>query len=180
MRRTVNETITALRRQVEAWANGAAPDIRVMVYPPEYEAAMLERLPGFAQDLAEAGLPMDVVDIGLRFADSVDEAPARFEGIKALEAAKPERAAEDLGVLAQRVVHQALQADLPDGAVCRVLINVGALATLVSYSAITNEYFGSTERQAPATVIAFPGEGDDRSLNLLGLRVDTNYRVARI
>lgn len=180
MRRTVNETLEALQRQVKSWADGAAPDLRVMVYPPEYEAAMLQRLPPFANELSEAGHPIDVVDIGQRFAESLEANPTRLTSIVKLESEKPDRAAEDLGVLAQRVVHQTLQAELPDKAVCRVLINVGSLATLVSYSAITNEYFGSSERQAPATVIAFPGEGDERSLNLLNLRVDTNYRVARI
>lgn len=180
MRRTVSETLDALRRQALAWSEGAAPDIRVMVYPPEHEAAMLNRLPGFVDDLAVQGLKVDLVDIGTAFVESLERAPARVENVVKLESTKPAQAAEDLGVLARRVVHQVIEADLPSGTVCRVICNVGTLATLVSYSAITNEYFGSTERRAPATVIAFPGEGDERSLNLMHLRVDTNYRVARI
>jgi hypothetical protein len=180
MRRTVGEALDALRRQAKAWADGGVADIRVMVYPPEFEAAVLDRLPPFAAELAKEGTPIDVVDIGQRFASSLEATPKRLEAVVKLEQTKPGQAAEDFGVLARRVVFQALEADLPDGAVCRVLCNVGALASVVSYSAITNEYFGSTERHAPATVIAFPGEGDDRSLNLLNLRVDTNYRAGRI
>ena len=180
MRRTVNETLEALRRQVRAWAEGGSPEIRVMVYPPEFEATMLDRLPSFAAELAAEGVPVDLVDVGQRFVQSLDKSPQRLEAVVKLEATKPSQAADDAGVLARRVVHDILEAELPDGAVCRVLSNVGALAPLVSYSAITNEYFGSTERIAPATVIAFPGDGDERSLNLMGLRVDTNYRVGRI
>lgn len=180
MRRTIGETLAALRRQVREWANGAQPDIRVMVYPPEDEAAMLARLPEFVAELASEGLIVDLVDLGKRFVESMDASPHRLETVVKLEQAKPDQAAEDIGVLARRVVHKAIEADLPEGAVCRVLCNVGALASVVSYSAITTEYFGSTERRAPATVIAFPGEGDERSLNLMNLRLDTNYRVARI
>lgn len=180
MRRTVNETLEALRRQVQSWAAGGSPDIRVMVYPPEFEAAMLDRLPRFVEELAKEDLRVELVDIGHRFADSLGKSPARVESIVKLERTKPGQAAEDFAILARREVHRALGVELPNGAACRVLCNVGALATLVSYSAITNEYFGSNERSAPATVIAFPGDGDERSLNLLKLRVDTNYRVARI
>lgn len=180
MRRTINETLEALQRQVQAWASGAPADIRVMVYPPESEAAMLDQLPRFADQLAQEGRPVDLVDIGQRFAEQLEQSPERLESIAKLEATKPGQAVEDLGVLARREVYRTLETDLPDGAVCRVLCNIGSLATLVSYSAITNEYFGSGERKAPATVIAFPGEGDDRSLNLMNLRTDTNYRVARI
>jgi hypothetical protein len=151
-----------------------------MVYPPEYEATMLDRLPRFADERAEEGLPIDLVDIGQRFADNMVANPNRLESVIALEHTKPQQAAEDLGVLARRVVEAVLESELPPGVVCRVLSNIGALATLVSYSAITNEYFGSQERKVPATVLAFPGQGDERSLNLLNLRADTNYRVARI
>ena len=50
--------------------------------------------------------------------------------------------------------------------------------------AITNEIVGDGTSAAEAApvpiVLAFPGEGDDRALNLLHLRADTNYRVPRL
>lgn len=180
MRRTIDETLEALHRQVRAWSEGAAADIRVMVYPPEQEPTMLERLPSFSEALNKEGLTIDLVDIGQRFREAMEGAPARLTGVRALEAEAADQAVNDFSRLAHRTVEETLESPLPDGAVCRVLSNIGALATLVSYSAITNDYSGSTDRQVPPTVMAFPGDADERSLNLLGLRVDTNYRVARI
>ena len=86
----------------------------------------------------------------------------------------------DLGVIGTRAVTRLLQPPLPEGVVCRLAINTGALAAFVSYAAITNGAPRFVEHPSVATVLAFPGEADERSLNLLGLRVDTNYRVARI
>jgi hypothetical protein len=83
-------------------------------------------------------------------------------------------------VLGNEAIEGVLRTPLADGLVCRLLVNTGALATFVSYSAITNELHGSSEGPMVPTAIAFPGEADERSLNLLGLRPDTNYRVPRI
>ncbi len=79
----------------------------------------------------------------------------------------------------ERWLTKLLSTPLEPPAVCRLLVNTGALGTFVSYSAITNALHGGTALTAPAA-LAFPGEGDERYLNLLGLRVDTNYRVPRI
>jgi hypothetical protein len=53
---------------------------------------------------------------------------------------------------------------------------------VTSYSAVTNELYGAKGEAGPAApaIIAFPGEADDRSMNLLGLRRETNYRTPRI
>ena len=67
MRRSLDDALLALRVQVKAWAAGSRPDIRVFVYPPECEAMMLARIPGWADDREQEGLAVDVVDIGQEF-----------------------------------------------------------------------------------------------------------------
>ncbi len=84
----------------------------------------------------------------------------------------------DLGWLATTYLKAAITRPLADGRVCRLLANTGSLAPFVSYSATTNELAGPG--RTPAVVLAFPGDADERSLNLLRLRVDTDYRVPRI
>lgn len=180
MRRTVDDALLALREQVKAWANGRTePDVRVFVYPPEWEAAMLQRLPRFAQDRADEGMPVEVVDVAQAFSAVIVERNAEAQ-LTALEKRAQNQLLDNLRVLASEALEGALRSPLPDGMVCRLLINTGALATFVSYSAITNELHGSTESPLVPVVIAFPGEADERSLNLLGLRPDTNYHVPRI
>jgi hypothetical protein len=51
----------------------------------------------------------------------------------------------------------------------------------VSYSAIANAMHTDAGGTAPTanSVLAFPGEDDQLSLNLLRLRVDTSYRIPR-
>ncbi len=181
MRRSADDAILALRQQVRAWAEGSAtPDVRVLVYPPEREGEMLARLPGVAVELAAAWMPVDLVDLGQVLLHELRRSEARLTRLRELERESTYRLLHDLGVLGTRAVTRLLQPPLPDGVVCRLAVNTGALAAFVSYAAITNDLHGSVERPTVATVLAFPGEADERSLNLLGLRVDTNYRVARI
>lgn len=180
MRRTLDDALLALREQVKAWAVGkAAPDVRVFVYPPEWEAMMLQRLPAFAEDRAKEGMPIDVIDVGRAFQMVVEERGAEQQ-LAALEKRARNQLLDNLRVLGSEAVESALRAPLPGSAVCRLLINTGSLATFVSYSAITNDLHGTSEGPIVPVVIAFPGEADERSLNLLGLRPDTNYRVPRI
>jgi hypothetical protein len=86
----------------------------------------------------------------------------------------------DLGWIGTTCLRRSIRAPLQDHTVCRIFMNTGALATFVSYSAVANEMGGTSDPRVPASVLAFPGEADERSLNLLRLRVDTNYRVPRI
>ena len=55
MRRSIGDALLALRTQVKAWSEGAPADIRVFVYPPEWEAMMLQRLPAWAETQATTG-----------------------------------------------------------------------------------------------------------------------------
>ena len=72
MRRTIEDALLALRQQVQAWAGGAPADVRVFVYPPEWEALMLARLPIWADARAAEGLAVELVDVGQEFAAQVD------------------------------------------------------------------------------------------------------------
>jgi hypothetical protein len=179
MRRSFDDALLALREQVKAWASGkAAPDVRVFVYPPEWEALMLTRLPQFADDRAAEGMSIEIVDVGQAFRGVIEDRGAE-EQLESLEKRAKNQLLDNLRVLGNEAVDGTLRRPLAEGAVCRLLVNTGSLATFVSYSAITNELHGSSEALVPIA-IAFPGEADERSLNLLGLRPDTNYRVARI
>jgi hypothetical protein len=179
MRRTPDQAIDALRSQVRSWARREArPDLRVFVYPPEWEAAMLPRLAQFALTSAADGEPVELVDLGKGFLDEVTLKEGLVERLRALGR---DDLLNDLGWIAATYLKRLIRSQLPPTTVCRILVNSGSLGTFTSYSAVANELGGgATEPSIPATVLAFPGEGDDRSLNLLGLRVDTNYRVPRV
>lgn len=180
MRRTVEDALLSLREQVKAWASSTAePDVRVFVYPPEWEALMLQRFPKFAQDCADEGMPVEIVDVAQAFRSVVDARGVEPQ-LVALEPRSHEQLLDNLRVLASEAVEGAVRSPLSAGTVCRLLVNTGALATIVSYSAITNELYGSADVPLVPVAIAFPGEADERSLNLLGLRPDTNYHVPRI
>ena len=178
MRRSINDALLALRQQVKAWASGAPSDVRVFVYPPEWEPIMLSRLPQWMSDRAAEGIEIDVVDIGQEFRAVVDRRKARAR-IVALEQRAQGQALESARALAREAIVGAIRRPLQPGVACRLLVNTGALATIASYSAITNEFHGAAVRP-PAVAIAFPGEGDDRALSMLNLRPDANYRVPRI
>jgi hypothetical protein len=179
MRRSLDDALLALREQVKAWANGAPPDVRVFVYPPESEALMLARLPAWAEARADEGLGVELVDVGQELARIVRERDAGGD-LVALERRAPNRVLDDLRVLGQEAVLAAIARELPEGVKCRVLTNTGSMAAFVSYSAITNEFHGAATRPPAPVVISFPGDADEKSLNLLGLRPDSNYRVPRI
>jgi hypothetical protein len=177
VRRTIEQAFRALDEQVKAWASEQArPDLRVFVYPPEWEALVLDRLPSFAAESEAAGRPIQLEDVGQGF---LEEVKRRNGLIERLEHMANDRVLHDLEQIASRYVERALTRPLDEPAVCRVVMNTGSIGTFVSYSAITNKLAGS-DGEIPATVLAFPGEADDRSLNLLRLRVDTNYRVPRV
>jgi hypothetical protein len=178
MRRTLNDTLLALREQLRAWSSGQAPrDLRVLVYAPEYEAEMLARLPEFAAECAAAGLPVEVINVGQRFLAQLESRPIRMQALRKDDAAGKPSVLGDLGTIASRLVDSLITAERVPPATCRLLSNTGSLATLISYSAIANRLYDAT--QTPVALL-FPGEGDDRALNILGLRSDPTYRVPRI
>jgi hypothetical protein len=179
MRRTPEQAFEALRTQVRSWARGEAkPDLRVFVYPPEWEPLVLSRIPTFAERSAAGGDPVEVVDLGQGFLRALRERNGTIERLEGLDR---DTLLHDLGWIATGFLRQVIRGPLDGDVVCRLLVNAGALGTFVSYSAAANELSGgSADGGVPATVLAFPGEGDERSLNLLRLRVDTNYRVPRI
>jgi hypothetical protein len=175
----MEDALLALRVQVKAWANGAPADVRVFVYPPEWEAQMLARLPAWAEQQAEQGLAVELVDVGQAFARRVAERRAA-SALAAMERRGTGRVMDSLRTLSHETVSGEIRRPLGAEFVARLLLNTGSLATTVSYSAITNEFHGAAERPPAAVAIAFPGEGDDRTLSLLNLRPDANYRVPRI
>jgi hypothetical protein len=179
MRRTLDQAFEALRLQIRAWARGdAKPDLRVLVYPPEWEPLMLSRMPAFAERCADDGEPVELVDLGQGFLRELRERRGTIERLGGLDRTD---LLHDLGWIGTTYLKQMMRSPLATPAVCRLITNAGALGTFVSYSAVANELSGgSADAEFPATVLLFPGEGDERSLNLLRLRVDTNYRVARI
>ena len=182
MRRSLEQAFIDLRQHLEDWVrSGAKPGIRIFVYPPEWEARMLARFPSFAEELA-AKVPLSLVDVGQGFLAELERRQGFVDRLAALERQGAERLLRDLGEIGQRYLTRLLAAPLEPPAVVRLLINTGAIGTFVSYSAITNALHGdgpACSVAAPA-VLAFPGEGDERQLNLLRLRADTNYRVPRI
>src|SRR3972149_5035786 len=99
MRRSVDDAMLALREQVKAWASGKTePDVRVFVYPPEWEATMLVRLPQFAEDRAAEGMPIEIVDAAQAFRKVVDD--RNVEGqLVALEMHAHNRLLDNLRVL---------------------------------------------------------------------------------
>jgi len=178
VKRTLEQALGALRAQISAWARREAkPDLRVLVYPPEWEALVLCKLPEFADHCALQGEPVELVDVGQEFRKELMERDGLVERLNGLDRTE---ILHDLGCTGTIWLKKLMRTRLEGQTICRVLMNTGALATFVSYSAVANEVSGSTDPALPATVLAFPGEGDDRSLNLLRLRVDTNYRVPRI
>jgi hypothetical protein len=183
MRRTIDQALDDLRSQLANWLrDGGRPGLRLFVYPPEWEAAMLARLPAIAAEFAAKGQSIDVLDVGQGFAGELERRRGLIDRLTALERERPEGLLNDLGVLATNYLKRRLRT-LPDPpAVARLVVNTGALGPFASYSALANDLEGAGPETAPAvpTVLAFPGEADDRSLNLLGLRQDTNYRVARM
>lgn len=180
MKRSLDDAFFALRQQIADWARGTArPDVRVFVYPPELEPLVLERLPALAAECEQSGLHVELVDVGQGFLQSIERRKPLLERMAKQETEHPERVVHDLGQLAERYLSQQLREPLGEGACCRILANTGSLATLVSYSALSNDLYGDQSFKIP-TVIAFPGEGDDRALNLMLLRRDGNYRIPRI
>lgn len=182
MRRSIDRAFFDLRQHLEDWVrSGARPGIRIFVYPPEWEARMLARFPSFAQELA-AQVPLSLVDVGQGFLAELEHRQGFVDRLAALEQQGVEWLLGDLGEIGQRYLTKLLVTPLEPPAVVRLLINTGALGTFVSYSAITNALHGDGPacRVAAPSVVAFPGEGDERHLNLLRLRADTNYRVPRI
>lgn len=175
MRRTIDQTLADLRRQVRDWAEGTSrPEIKVLVYPPEWEAVMLARFPSFVERCAAEGHAVELEDAGRGFLDELESRHGILERLSELDRGE---LLHDLGWLAATYLKRAMLRPVPDGLVCRLVVNTGSLGTFVSYSAILNELSGG---KVPAVVVAFPGEADERSLNLLHLRGDSNYRVARI
>ena len=179
MRRSIDDALLALREQVKAWAGGAPSDVRVFVYPPEWEAQILARVPAWAQARAAEGYAVDAVDIGQVFREVVRRRRAEA-AIAGLERRAPAQALDSLRALAREAIVGTIRRPLEAPTVARLIVNTGSLATFASYSAITNEFHGAAERPPSPVAIAFPGEGDDRALSLLNLRPDANYRVPRI
>jgi hypothetical protein len=182
VKRSLEEALLDLRRQLEDWVQGGAkPGVRIFVYPPEWEARMLARFPQFAEEIAPK-VPLSLVDVGQGFLAEIERPKGLVDRLTALEAQSTERLLRDLGQMGERYLTRLLAKPLEPPAVARLLVNTGSLGTSVSYSAITNALHegGPAGAVAAPTVLAFPGEGDDRQLSLLRLRADANYRVPRI
>jgi hypothetical protein len=180
MKRSIEQTLADMRQQIRAWASGEArTDVRVLVYDPSWEPIMLQRLPAAAEELAEEGMPVELVDVGEGFLAEIERRKGFADRLIQAEQRDPWRAKNDMHQLADRYLKKLLGTPVEPPAVCRIILNTGSLATIVSFSAITNEFYGEDRCPSP-NILAFPGEGDERSLNLLRLRTDTNYRVARI
>lgn len=183
MKRTLEQTLAALENQIRTCGpTPGSPEIRVLAYPPEWEAVMLARVGGLVGRLAEEGYQVEVEDVGQGFLASLERRAAVVERLVAREREEERQVVHDLGVLASRYLGELFRRPLTAGAVCRLVVNTGALAVLTSYSAVMNELHGAKGVGGPGavTIVAFPGEADDRSLDLLGLRKETNYRTARI
>lgn len=178
MKRTLDQAMEALRNQVKTWANRVAqPELRVFVYPPEWEPLMLARLAELAEQCAQQGEPVAVEDVGQGFLRELEVRDGLIERLTQLERAD---LLHDLGWVGASYLKRTIRQPLPGREVCRILVNTGSLGSFVSYSAVANEVGAGGEPELPPTVLAFPGEADERSLNLLGLRADSNYRVPRI
>lgn len=183
MKRTLEQTLAALENQIRAWASApGVPEIRVLAYPPEWEPVVLARIQNLVRRLEGEGHRLEVEDVGRGFLASLERRATLVNRLAAREAKEERQVIHDLGVLASRYLGELLRRRLAPDVICRLVVNTGALATLVSYSAAMNELHGGRGERGPGgrTVVAFPGEADDRSLNLLGLRRETNYRTAKI
>jgi hypothetical protein len=182
VRRSFDQAFIDLRQHLEDWMrSGAKPGIRIFVYPPEWEARMLARFPIFAEELADR-IPLGLVDVGQGFLAELERRKSLVDRLAAMERQGTERLLHDLGEIGLRYLTKLLVTPIEPPVLVRLLVNTGALGTFVSYSAITNSLHGdgSACSVAAPSVLAFPGEGDERQLNLLRLRADTNYRVPRI
>jgi hypothetical protein len=178
VRRSLDDGFLALREHVRALAERRVrPAAVVFVYAAEQEAAALARFPRFAKECAAEGRPIELVDAGQGFCRELELQSEMLKRLEQLEQTAAERVVSDLATLAQQFVQDELTRWPEPPALCRLLVNSGALGTLVSYSALTN---GLPEDAQAPVVIAFPGEDDQRSLNLLGLRGDMNYRIPRV
>ncbi len=181
MRRSPEDAIQALRTQVTDWGSKKTkPDLRILAYPPEWEAGMIRRIKTLGAELKQANLPVDIVDAGTELVATVDARSGLKARLEESDLADPEKAYGDLSYLATTALISVLKRPLPDGCVARVVVNTGGLATLVSYSQVTSDFVGTDSALGGATVLAFPGDADERSLNLLHLRIDTSYRAPRI
>ncbi len=182
MRRTFEQAVADLRQHLEECVKGGAkPGVRIFVYPPEWEPRMLIRFQCLAEELA-ARVTLSLIDVGQGFLAESERRKGMVDRLAAVERQSTDRLLADLGELAHRYLTRLLVTPVEPPSVARLLTNTGALGTFVSYSAITNALHGDGPGAGVAapTVIAFPGEGDERQLNLLRLRSDTNYRVPRI
>lgn len=182
MHRSADDAVLAFRDYVRAIAAGERRkhEIVLLLYQPELEPQLLVRLPGTAAELTREGVPVEVIDLGPWFVELLVADSGRLDAFRHLEAQSEEALLDDLGQVCSEVMYELLTGPLPAGVVARLIVNTGVLASLISYSAITSDLAGSSTRPTPPTVLAFPGEGDDRAVNLLGLRLETNYRIARI
>jgi hypothetical protein len=178
LKRSIEQAFADLQALVDGWAAGRVESgVQVFVYPPEAEAVMLARFPSFVQGCAARGCAIDLVDLGQGLLREIERRPTLEGRLRVAEQRGTDRVHNDLGQIAQAYVQRLFAAPLQPPQVCRLLINSGALGVFLSYSAVLN---GTSSEEGPAVVLAFPGEADDRSLNLLELRTDTNYRVARV
>ena len=184
MRRSVEEAFAALHAHVRSWKTRAVKShISVFVYPPEWEAAVLARFPAFGEQCEGEGTPIELVDVGQGLLTEVERRDDLEEALAHLEPDDPDGLIHDLGIVTSRYLKRAIGRESNGLVVGRVLVNTGALATFVSYSALANELAGAGDKAGEVPVpcvLAFPGEGDERFLNLVGRRADTNYRTPRI
>ena len=184
MKRTMEEALNALQQKILSLQRGGSrANVSVFVYPPEWEAVMLARFSSFAQECEARGCPVGLVDLGQGLLTEIERHKGLEESLVGLETHNPVNLLHDLSIVAERYLKRIMKSSPEAPMICRLIVNTGALATLVSYSAIANELAGSpagAEGGPLPCILAFPGDGDEKFLNLLRLRADTNYRAPRI
>src|SRR5436305_6274273 len=106
MRRTVEQAFEALRTQIRAWGRKEAKsDLRVFVYPPEWEPLVLSRMPAFAERCAADGEPVELLDLGEGFLREISEQNGVIERLQGLER---DELLHDLGWIATKYLRRTI------------------------------------------------------------------------
>ena len=126
MKRTLEQTLAALENQIRTWVSApGSPEIRVLAYPPEWEAVMLARIGNLVRRLEGEGHRVEVEDVGQGFLATLERRAALVERLVASEGKEERQVVHDLGVLASRYLGELFRRPLGPGAVCRLVVNTG-------------------------------------------------------
>src|SRR5437764_9382116 len=98
MKRSIEQAFLDLRQQVAVWASGVTkPEVRVFVYPPEWEARVLARFPAFAAECAADGCPVSLEDVGVGFLHDLNSS-GLVTSLERLEQEDQDSLLHDLGI----------------------------------------------------------------------------------